>query len=489
MPRSNKKWCGHPMSHEGTKKSGPGALRPHGDRPIHHDLAAFITHEYYQVNANVGFSLSKGDLLCRTCYKAESTRFHSSLFEEGNSIAVDSPISAGSRHMAETVETKYKLEQHKELLNQVFQVLGIEKIRNVRLTNQVDKQVTIAIELIRSAAEALQRSENITQPSSHSLFKLADKEYLLDSVKFLINSSDRHEQIRLLTLATPEWGRTKVEEYFECSCYLAQKSISLRDSYGKLAVPVDWRGNTCLDPHIVQKIIDFYSDDVISHQSPNKRNVIHVQKNPVAVRHMSMTIGQAYQLFVQQLQANQSLSSVQKSSFYNLRPKWIKVKKPHDVCTCIYHENFELLIQLMSTNRPQLQRSQMQRVGGSIHDLLEEFDVNDHLDHNIDFVHAAQSVIVQFIRHRYSTVKRVNYITDGAPQHFKSNKSMLNLTYHESDFGIPAAWTFSATAHGKGLIDGIRTALKYRATRRVLTREVSEVSTRFTAHILTISRP
>ena len=90
------------------------------------------------------------------------------------------------------------------------------------------------------------------------------------------------------------------------------------------------------------------------------------------------------------------------------------------------------------------------------------------LYHNIDFVHAAQSVIVQFIRHRYSTVKRVNYITDGAPQHFKSNKSMLNLTYHESDFGIPAAWTFSATAHGKGPVDGIGAALKYRATRRVL---------------------
>jgi len=33
--------------------------------------------------------------------------------------------------MRETVETKYKLEQPKELLNQVFQILGIEKIRDV----------------------------------------------------------------------------------------------------------------------------------------------------------------------------------------------------------------------------------------------------------------------------------------------------------------------------------------------------------------------
>ena len=94
--------------------------------------------------------------------------------------------------------------------------------------------------------------------------------------------------------------------------------------------------------------------------------------------------------------------------------------------------------------------------------------VSDYLDHNIDFVHAAQGVIIKFIRDRYPNVKRVNYITDGAPQHFKSNKSMQNLTHHETDFGISAAWTFFATAHGKGPVDGTGAAMKYRATRRVL---------------------
>jgi hypothetical protein len=131
MPRSNKKWCAHPISHEGARKSGPGALRPRGNRPVDNDLAAFITQEYYQANANAGFVLSEDDLLCRTCYETESTRFHTHLVGEVNPIAVESPLSAGSRHMRETVETKYKLEQPKELLNQVFQILGIEKIRDV----------------------------------------------------------------------------------------------------------------------------------------------------------------------------------------------------------------------------------------------------------------------------------------------------------------------------------------------------------------------
>jgi hypothetical protein len=45
---------------------------------------------------------------------------------------------------------------------------------------------------------------------------------------------------------------------------------------------------------------------------------------------------------------------------------------------------------------------------------------------------------------------------------------MQNLTHHETDFGISAAWTFFATAHGKGPVDGTGAAMKYRATRRVL---------------------
>lgn len=42
---------------------------------------------------------------------------------------------------------------------------------------------------------------------------------------------------------------------------------------------------------------------------------------------------------------------------------------------------------------------------------------------------------------------------------------MLNLTYHEIDFHLPTVWTFPATSHGKGPMDGIGAAVKSRATR------------------------
>ncbi|CAF1426314.1 unnamed protein product [Adineta ricciae] len=44
---------------------------------------------------------------------------------------------------------------------------------------------------------------------------------------------------------------------------------------------------------------------------------------------------------------------------------------------------------------------------------------------------------------------------------------MLNLTYHERDFGLPASWTFFSASHGKGPVDGIGATVKSTATRHL----------------------
>ena len=94
--------------------------------------------------------------------------------------------------------------------------------------------------------------------------------------------------------------------------------------------------------------------------------------------------------------------------------------------------------------------------------------ISDHLEHDVEFVHAAQNVIVDYVQSVYSMVKKINYVSDGAPQHFEDSKNILNLTYHSIEFGIPTSWTFCATAHGKSAVDGTGAAIKYRATREVL---------------------
>ena len=100
--------------------------------------------------------------------------------------------------------------------------------------------------------------------------------------------------------------------------------------------------------------------------------------------------------------------------------------------------------------------------------------ISDYLSHDVQFVHAAQGVIVDYLRALHPSVKNFNYVSDGAGQHFKNNKSILNLSYHQSDFGIHTSWMFSSTAHGKGSMDGIGAAIKYRATKRVLTGEAED---------------
>ena len=49
---------------------------------------------------------------------------------------------------------------------------------------------------------------------------------------------------------------------------------------------------------------------------------------------------------------------------------------------------------------------------------------------------------------------------------------MLNLTHHNTDFGLDAAWTFTATGHGKGAGDGIGAFLKSTARRATLSKSV-----------------
>ena len=136
----------------------------------------------------------------------------------------------------------------------------------------------------------------------------------------------------------------------------------------------------------------------------------------------------------------------------------------------------------------------LQRISGSVGDLIDEFDIqwrkfaenhNLFVQHQIQQAHynTAQATIFMINIHVNNNTHHAiaitgdsldhdvtcsNYVTDDACQHFKSNKSILNLIYHYRDFRIAPSWTFASTAHGKSSVDGIGASIKYRATRRVL---------------------
>ncbi|CAM4790993.1 unnamed protein product [Rotaria magnacalcarata] len=644
-------WCAHPVYHSGKTKSGSKPSHPHGNR---------------KVNNSTTKSCEENDLLCRTCYEKELSKLNlhnlslTSIEEEYGHLELDnkrrkrrctrtlgfaessdddslldksgeSSFLQTSREDEESdgVEDELRQSKAKALLNDVFELLGLPKVFDWRTMRTMRRNVTRAIEIIKETADEIDSTSASIQSNSMSL-TVNETDILIDGMKILFKSSDYDEQVRLLTLSPPNWGRPQIQKFFSCNEWQARKAIELRDSFGLLAKLTNFSGNPPIDPILVEEIEALFQDDSISRQTSNKKEVIHINKKPIPIRYMSMTVGQAYCIFLKNLEARNSLYTVCKTIFYSLRPKWVKILTPHDVCVCIFHANYDFLIKAWnklgcvkvdskvlidntvcqspsekcffgeceqckdsvpskfleqslgavshfddstwmvwskpasstaSTNDTSPSRKfsnnqvLLQKVNGSVADLLQEFNtqwliflkhsyiateqsnyirrikseaneydtivihmdfaenysllqqnsimqahwatpqatiftihakiskdnhhsmaiISDYLEHDVEFVHSAQRVIVDHIQSVYPGVKKLNYVSDGAPQHFKNNKNILNLSYHYTDFGLPASWTFCATAHGKSAVDGIGAAIKHRANRHTLGNNSSSV--------------
>lgn len=110
--------------------------------------------------------------------------------------------------------------------------------------------------------------------------------------------------------------------------------------------------------------------------------------------------------------------------------------------------------------------------------------ISDYLSHDTRFVYMAQKLIVEFLKKEYKNVFKINYVSDGATAHFKSEYisiinhilfsvlsdrfNICNLAYHYADFGMQASWTYNASGHGKGPCDGLGAVVKSAATHYLL---------------------
>jgi hypothetical protein len=75
--------------------------------------------------------------------------------------------------------------------------------------------------------------------------------------------------------------------------------------------------------------------------SCNAKDTILINKQPVAVRFMEMTVLDAYRLFNERHPA-----AIARSTFNSLRPREVKIASPHETCMCIIHENMDLLVKV-----------------------------------------------------------------------------------------------------------------------------------------------
>ena len=59
--------------------------------------------------------------------------------------------------------------------------------------------------------------------------------------------------------------------------------------------------------------------------------------------------------------------------------------------------------------------------------------ISDYLPHDTRFVYCSRKLIVEFLKQEYTSVFKINYVSDGATGHFKSIYSIFQTT-HNSDF-------------------------------------------------------
>ena len=95
--------------------------------------------------------------------------------------------------------------------------------------------------------------------------------------------------------------------------------------------------------------------------------------------------------------------------------------------------------------------------------------VSDEMHHDKKAVYAFNSKIIGDVQAKLPwTIQFVHFWSDGAASQVKNRHNFANLVHHKEDFGCFADWSFFATSHGKGPIDGIGGEVKRSVWREVL---------------------
>ncbi|CAF2736002.1 unnamed protein product, partial [Rotaria sp. Silwood2] len=183
-------------------------------------------------------------------------------------------------------------EQNKamEKLSTVFHLLNIAPIHDKLAVRPIRAKVDEAYRILHQLCDALEKkSDGLYDPNPHDLL-ISESNQLLDGLKTLFNKSDEDEQVRLMTIAPKQWGRKKIEKWFQSKQSQARRSLILRKNEGVLAYPQCLRGNPHLSDATIDAVVQFYCEDGISRVSSNSKDTIQVNKKRVPVRFMEMTV-------------------------------------------------------------------------------------------------------------------------------------------------------------------------------------------------------
>ena len=86
--------------------------------------------------------------------------------------------------------------------------------------------------------------------------------------------------------------------------------------------------------------------------------------------------------------------------------------------------------------------------------------VSDELRHTKLSVYTFMETLFADLKTKYPNIRKISVFSDGASSQFKQRFQFSNLHLWEAEFGVKLTWHFSATSHGKGVVDGIGGTVK-----------------------------
>ncbi|CAF0925691.1 unnamed protein product [Rotaria sordida] len=294
------KWCAHPSRHKNCTKVDRSINHPKGKRSVRTRLANSICKRYRRIIGDTKVIIKGSDYLYNTCYNFEydymikkdgtaksiqddfdetidandficSTDLNEKIFEEKNDELMD----------IETLDMNdfsYSQLEALKVLNELFHLLKIEPVNDIRHTNKLREKLDSVNIALNNLCETILNSKTTMLQNSNGTvamdIKLNDYQSLLNGIKQFFILSKKEQQIQLLTIASPDWGRKKIEYYFGCTEHQSKQAILLRKSHGTLAQPVFFSGNSPIQKATIDQVVQFYEDDKINRQFSNKKDRI-----------------------------------------------------------------------------------------------------------------------------------------------------------------------------------------------------------------------
>lgn len=167
------------------------------------------------------------------------------------------------------------------------------------------------------------------------------------------NCESREKKIMILTLLPENWSIRKIIKEFKAPDFQVRQAKKLLKQKGILSTTNQKPGKN-LPTETLNKIIEFYENDVVSRPMPGIKDCVSVKdkegkKVKVSKRLMLCNLKETYKLF----QENFPNIKVGFSKFAELRPKNCVLagqSGTHTVCICTIHQNVKLMVENCKIN-------------------------------------------------------------------------------------------------------------------------------------------